>query len=186
MGLPSIRNSKVAKSIDEAATLERFAVQVIPPQGIVVPSILSEEIVSIGGLEMLDKMPEIVRQISLGHTRVFSSSFVEDTTIELNMVMNLNFSGAKANDMLIYKMWKQWARRHRNEFTGANSLKIDTVGNIIIDQHNKVGEVWRHVELINVLIMELTGLDETSIESQEPVQLTVNLVAEGFNVIMGG
>ncbi len=175
-----MHNNTNAMSLNDAATGERFVVQIIPPKGIVVPGMLSEEIVAINGLETMLRVPETIKQPAVGHERIFKASWIPDSSIPFNLVMNLNFSGKLGNEMEIYNMWMGWANRIYNKTTGATSLKRDYVGTVIIEQHNKAGYVWRRTELSTVIIDEITGLDEAAVESQEPMQLTVNLIAEKF------
>lgn len=183
--LPHIKNNTVAQENQEQVSPDLYEVQVIPPVGIPVPELLSDEIVSITGLDEIDKMPEVLRQRSKGHTRIFSGNFVEDTTITFNMTVNLNLGGNQANQNIIYKMFKEWARRNRDERNGVLRLKPDYVGQIILDQINRVGSPWRHLELLNVIIAEITGLDSAERENGEPMQLNLQLVAEDFDVDYG-
>ena len=184
--LPHIKNSKVAQDIAEALTLNTFNMLITPPSGIVAPSWLSAEIKTIGGLDALDKLPEIVRQKSRGHDRIFSGVFLDDTSLELTITINLNLHGNDANDAVIHKMFKSWARRQRNEDTGATSLKKDCVGSFLLQQTNKIGEIWRAVKGIRVLVQEITGLDEAGLEAGEPVELTVTIVVEDKEISYGG
>jgi len=184
--LPHIKNNKVAQDIAEDVTLNRFNVLVTPPTGLPSVSWLKEEIKTIGGLDKIDVLPEIVTQLSRGHTRIYSGSFVDDTTLELTMTINLNAHGDKANDVIIYKMFKAWARRNRNEKTGATSLKRDSIGTVVIEQHNKIGEIWRQVDCTRVMIQEMSGLDEASLEAGDPAELSITLRVEEFDVNYGG
>ncbi len=184
--LPHIKNSQVAQDIAEDLTLNRFNMLITPPAGIVAPAWLSDEIFSVGGLDALDKLPEIVKQKSRGHDRAFNGSFLDDTTIELTITMNLNLHGENADDAVIHKMWKSWSNRIRNEDTGATSLKRDCVGKCTLDQHNKIGGIWRSIQGIRVLLQEINGLDEAGLEAGEPVQLVAVIVIEDKKVSYGG
>jgi hypothetical protein len=178
MKLPHIESNVTTQNVDEAVTMNLFAVQFIPPAGVVVPEGIEDEIVSIGGLDVLDKIPDVVKQVSRGHTRNFSGAFIDDQTVELSMVVNLNMGGKKSNHILIHRMFKQWARLQRDDRTGALGLKKDYVGQIIIDQTNTVGDPWRNIDLRLAFIQEITGLDEIGLENGDAVQLNVTIVAE--------
>ena len=184
--LPHIKNNEVAQDIAEDLTLNRFNMQITPPAGVPNVSWLSDEIKTIGGLDAIDKLPEIVKQTSRGHTRNFSGSFVDDQSLEIALTINLNAHGEKANDIVIYKMFKAWARKHRNELTGETGLKRDAVGSFILEQHNKIGEVWRKVSGKRVLLSEFSGLDEASLEAGDPVELSVTMIVEEFDLELGG
>lgn len=186
MKLPHIKNSQVAQDVAEAVTTNLYQMLITPPSGIVAPDWLVDEIVSIGGLDAVDKIPEIIKQQARGHNRAYHAVFIDDTTIELTLVINLNAHGPQALEIPIYKAFKSWARRVRNEDTGSNSLKINTVGGATLDQFNKIGEVWRKLEFKRVLLGPITGLDEAALASDEPVSLNVTLVCEEFKVTYSG
>lgn len=177
--LPHIRNNAVANEQAEALTLNQFFCQIIPPAGVVTVDWLSDEIKSISGLEQIDAVPALVEQMSRGHKRVFMGAFLDDSTLTLTFTFNLNLHGDLANDAIIYRMFKEWARKGRDDRTGANSLKRDYTGQIILEQHNVVGEVWRKIEASRVIISEgITGIDEVSLENGEPAELVVVLTLE--------
>lgn len=180
--LPHYENSQSAMEQAEAVTNNLFEMTIQPPNGIQVPKTLTEEIFSISGLDILDSSPEISRQLAKGHTRLHSQVFLEDTTLPIEVVINLNLHGRDADQNIIYNMFKEWQRVKRNEKNGASSLKYKQTGKFIIKQTNVEGFVWRMIEASVVFIGNITGFDEQSIESGEPVQLTVQLHAEQYKV----
>lgn len=186
MKLPHVRNSAVAQGVQEAVFTSLYEMQLFPPDGIPFVDSLVDEIVSITGLDKLDELPAIKTQLSRGHTRVFTAPLLESTHLELEMKVNLNASGRNADQLVIYEMFKQWARRQRDERTGAMGIKIDCIGSGQLAQFNKKGDIWRRIRLDRILIESITGFDEVALENNDPVQLTVKIVVEEWELLDAG
>lgn len=186
MKLPHVRNSAVAQNVEEAVFNSLYEMQIFPPDGIPYVDKLVDEIASISGLDKLDELPEIKTQLSRGHTRVFTAPLLDSTHLELEMKVNINAQGRNADQIVIYEMFKQWARRQRDERTGAMGLKIDCVGSGQLAQHNKAGFVWRRIRLDRILIESITGFDEVALENNDPIQLTVKIVVEEWELLSAG
>lgn len=178
MKLPHIKNSQVAQEVAEAVFTNEYELQLFPPSGIPQVNWLVDEIVSISGLDKIDELPEIKVQTARGFTRVYSSPFVESTHLELELKINLNAHGRNADQIVIYEMFKQWARRNRDERTGVSGLKIDAVGSGQLIQQNKAGFVWRRLDFQRILVQSISMTDEIAFENGDPVQLTVKVVVE--------
>lgn len=186
MKLPHVRNSAVAQGVQEAVFNNLYEMQLFPPDGIPYVDYLVDEITSITGLDKVDELPQIKKQTARGHTRVFSAPMLETTHLELEMKVNINAQGRNADQIVIYEMFKQWARRQRDERTGAMGIKFDSVGSGQLTQFNKKGYVWRRLRLDRILIESITGFDDVSLENSEPIQLTVKIVVEEWELLDAG
>ena len=59
MKLPHIKNSAVAQNVAEAVFTNLYEFQIFPPQWVPALDYLGDEIVSIGGLDKVDVLPEV-------------------------------------------------------------------------------------------------------------------------------
>lgn len=181
MKLPHIKNSAVAQQIAEAVFSNLYEMQVIPPKGIPFIEHLADEITKIGGLGKIDELPETAIQKSRGHTRVHVKPYLDSTHLELELTINLNAHGLNADQIVIYEMFKQWARKHRDERTGAMGLKFDAMGQAEISLFNKAGFIFRKIYCKMFMVTEISAIDEVSLESGDPVELTVKAVVEDWD-----
>ncbi|WNN12305.1 hypothetical protein MA9V2_056 [Chryseobacterium phage MA9V-2] len=186
MKLPHVRNSAVAQQSAEAIFGALYEMQLFPPQGIPFVEYLKDEITSISGLGKIDELPEIVTQLARGHTRVFMKPYLDSTHLELELKVNINASGVNADQIVIYEMFKQWARRQRDERTGAMGIKANCVGSGELSQANKPGFAWRRIDLKRILIQSIEGFDEAALENGDPIQLTVKIVVEEWDLLDAG
>jgi hypothetical protein len=181
MKLPHIKNSSVAQQLAEAVFTNLYEMQIVPPKGIPFIEHLSDEITKIGGLGKIDELPETAVQKSRGHTRVHVKPYLDSTHLDLELTINLNAHGPNADQIVIYQMFKQWARKHRDERTGAMGLKIDSIGQAEISMFNKAGFIWRKVYCKTIMITEISAVDELSLDAGDPVTLTVKAVCEDWD-----
>ena len=181
MKLPHIKNSAVAQQVAEAVFSNLYEMQVIPPKGIPFIEHLADEITKIGGLGKIDELPETAIQKSRGHTRVHVKPYLDSTHLELELTINLNAHGPNADQIVIYEMFKQWARKHRDERTGAMGLKFDAMGQAEISLFNKAGFIFRKIYCKMFMVTEISAIDEVSLEDGDPVELTVKAVVEDWD-----
>lgn len=184
MDLPHFNTSRVATNKAEAVTGQTYEFILLPPDGVVIPDTVKQEAKNITGLDGVNKLPEIFRQQGRGHTRIFHSAFLDDTTLEITVTFNINLHGNDANDNKIYKCINEWARLIRDPDTGALGLKTNTVGSFIINHGNVRGITWRQITGENVLITNIEGLDELSFEDGEAKELTVTFLAEKYSSVL--
>lgn len=181
MKLPHIKNSAVAQQVAEAVFSNLYEMQVIPPKGIPFIEHLADEITKIGGLGKIDELPETAIQKSRGHTRVHVKPYLDSTHLDLELTINLNAHGPNADQIVIYEMFKQWARKHRDERTGAMGLKFDAMGQAEISLFNKAGFIFRKIYCKMFMVTEISAIDEVSLENGDPVELTVKAVVEDWD-----
>lgn len=141
--LPHYTNSQASMQNFEPIYTNLFEVTFSPPLSLNsanLPLVL-ENLTKIGGLDT-EKMPTVVEQRFKHAKRRYSSAFVDDTTVtlELNFEVNLN----DANSAYVYKTLRDWCNLVHDPRTGRMGLKKDYVGGpLVISMHNKVGEIFR-------------------------------------------
>lgn len=107
-------------------------------------------------------------------TRVFLKTPEKtDTEFSIKFNVNVNNSGS----MESWAALKAWYDLAWNSQTGALHYKADTIGTVIVNQHDKKGLVLRRVQFVN---SQLQGLDygELSFDSNEIMSVTAKFIAD--------
>lgn len=81
-------------------------------------------------------------------------TFPNDTTMEVNISFNLNHDDKNA--IYVYNVLKAWYDTVWNSQTGETTLLRNMVGDIIVNHHDKEGNVLRRVACRNCQMKSLT------------------------------
>ena len=139
--------------------------------------ILTQQVVSVSGLDALQKVAGANSQKFLGVDVSFLNPTLESTTAELTVVFNLNLRDV--TDAYVLKLFKEWGRLSYDIGNGKRSLKKDYVcESMHISEANRDGTVWREVIFKDVFITSLAGLETLDYTSSEARQLTVTFRAD--------
>lgn len=134
--------------------------------------ILSQQVVSVSGLDALQKIAAAGSQKFIGADVSFLNPVLDNTYAELTIVFNLNLRNV--TDAYVLALFKKWGQLSYNIGSGERKLKKDyTCEHMIISEANRDGTVWRRVTFKDVFITGMSGLDTLDYTSNEPRQLTV-------------
>jgi len=147
-------------------------------------NILSQQVVSVSGLDALQKVAGANSQKFLGVDVSFLNPTLDSTTAEFTIVFNLNLRNVV--DAYVLKLFKAWGRLSYDLATGARALKADYVCDTMhISEANRDGTVWREVVFKDVFITGMSGLDTLDYTSSEARQLTVTFRSDYWDETMG-
>ena len=139
--------------------------------------ILTQQVVSVSGLDALQKVAGASSQKFLGVDVSFLNPTLESTTAELTVVFNLNLRDV--TDAYVLRLFKEWGRLSYDIGNGHRSLKKDYICETMhISEANRDGTVWREVIFKDVFITGLSGLETLDYSSSEARQLTVTFRAD--------
>jgi len=172
----SYNSSKTNTNKDMPLFLTKFFVTfVLPPalQQKYGTDILTEQVVSIGGLE-LDKFPEIVEQKYKGISRRFGGT-VADTNVDLEFVFNVNVT--KEGRIYPLNVIRDWSRLIYNN-TGLVVTKEDYSGSVIIEVHNVKNEILRKVKVPVFFPKDPMPAMDLNYNEEAQYELTMGFVAE--------
>ena len=155
-------------------------------------AILSQQVVSISGLDALQKVAGANSQKFLGVDVSFLNPTLDSTTAEFTIVFNLNLRDV--TDAYVLKLFKYWGQlsytintSKTQETRGHRALKKDYVCDTMhISEANRDGTVWREIVFKDVFITGLTGLDTLDYTSSEARQLTVSFRADYWEETVDG
>lgn len=161
MPLPHFTNVDSHINKDEVIHKSLYEVDIILPSSISdlhknAKNILLENTIAVN----FPKYPALgkVEQRFKYSTRVFTmlpeSTSFEDLSIKFNLNQN------KDKQIYVYKILKDWYDLGWNNEDGSTSYKRDMVGDVIIYQHDKVGEVIRRVTCHNAMLYDFSGIEE--------------------------
>jgi len=153
-------------------------------------AILSQQVVSISGLDALQKVAGVNSQKFLGVDVSFLNPVLDSTTAEFSIVFNLNLRNT--TDAYVLNLFKAWGRLSYDIGNGRRTLKKDyTCDTMHISEANRDGTVWREIIFKDVFITALAGLDTLDYNSSDARQLTVTFRADYWeektaNYVIGG
>lgn len=183
--LPHITNSQAGRNKYEVLYKNIFEVYFDLPELLKKDfgqdsAILTEHVLSISGLNNLDKVPEAgTTQKFMGTTRTYQNSGVDDTSAEITVNFSLNLRNG--TDNYIYKLFKAWAKLNYDIATGNKSLKTDyTADWMRILVGNRAGDVYRKIVFKDVMLAgPIEATDEYNYDTNsEAVQLTVKFKSD--------
>ena len=133
-------------------------------------SLLTEQVTSVTGLDNLLKTPAAGQQKFFGADVSYLNPTLDTTYAEITIEFNLNLRNVIDNYVL--DAFMQWRNLNYNLGNGARYLKKDYVApKILIKVANRDGTVWRVVNLWDVMLVNITGLDGLDITTNESPKL---------------
>ena len=183
--LPHITNSQAGRNKYEVLYKNIFEVYFDLPEALKKDfgqdsAILTEHVLSISGLNNLDKVPEAgTTQKFMGTTRTYQNSGIDDTSAEITVNFSLNLRNG--TDNYIYKLFKAWAKLNYDIATGNKSLKTDyTADWMRILVGNRAGDVYRKIVFKDVMLAgPIEATDEYNYDTNsEVVQLAVKFKSD--------
>ena len=139
--------------------------------------ILSQQVISVGGLDDLQKPLSSYQMKYLGVDVTFFNPQLENTGIDFNITFNLNLRNV--SDAYVFKLFKQWMRLIYNMSTGVIPLISQArAESMTILEANRDGTIWRQVVLKNVVITGMQGMGDLNYTSNDARQLNVTFHAD--------
>lgn len=143
-------------------------------------AILTEQVVSVNGLDALQKTVQAGSQRFLGVDVSYLNPTLESTYAELQIVFNLNIRNA--TDAYVLKVIKAWEKMGYDLTDGTRTLMKDYVAdNLRIAEANRDGTVWRSVIFHKVMITNVEGINELNYDNREARTLTVTFRADWWD-----
>ena len=138
--------------------------------GINTIGILTEQVTNVSGLDNLLKTPAAGQQKFFGADVSYLNPTLDNTYAEITIDFNLNLRNVTDNYVL--DAFMQWRNLNYNLGNGARYLKKDYVApKILIKVANRDGTVWRVINLWDVMLINITGLDGLDITANESPKL---------------
>ena len=183
--LPHITNSTAGRNKYEVLYKNIFEVMFTLPVAIQGEfgsdtALITEHVLTVGGLDALDKAPEAsTTQKFMGTTRTYLNSGVDDTSAEITIKLSLNLRNAVDN--YIYKIFRAWSKLGYDIETGEKSLKTEYSADFLqISVGNRRGDIYRRVIFKDMILSKINGgmsdLDYSS--TSEVMELEITLKSD--------
>lgn len=134
---------------EEPVYQNNFIANIIPPAGISGGDLLTAQVINISGINTNPGSPA-VEQTYRGATRSYASGNLEQTTNDLTLNFNLNLN--ESNQLYVYNILRAWKKKIHDPETGRKGLKKDYVGQIIVEQFNRPGDIFRRITYFDCFI----------------------------------
>ena len=139
--------------------------------------LLSQQVKSVAGLDVLQKTPVAGEQKFLGVTVSYSNPILDTTAAEITMVFNLNLRDVTDNYVL--KVFKAWENISYDLSDGTRSIKQNYISdNMRVAQANRDGTIWRSFIFHNIILTEVSGLDDLNYDTNDAAELTIKFRAD--------
>ena len=146
--------------------------------------LLGQQVVSVSGLEALQKTPAIGEQKFHGATVSYINPVLDSTAADITVVFNLNLRNV--TDNFVLRVFKDWARICYDIQTGARLLKSQyCCSSLVIAEANRDGAIWRAYAFKDVMLASIQGLADLDYSATDAQQLTVQFRSDYWTEIMG-
>lgn len=174
--LNHVRNTRAARENFEPYVNSLFRLTFIPPEGVSGTEILTEQVLSVSGWK--EPGPEAIQQQYLSAKRNYAGTEV-DNTQNITIVFNLNLNNQYQN--YTYKTIKSWRKKVFDPLTGAQGLKKDYVGKIVIENFARDGQiVWSRTLHACWPSANIEDFSE-DFSASDPVQLNTTWIADWYS-----
>ncbi len=171
-------HGKIPGSHFEPVQGNLFEVTIICPEGVEGGDLLLQQVKSIGGLENIYRDIAPVQQKYKFSSRSYAG-MPDDTTLDLAVQFELNLNDS--NEAYTFNTLSDWYKLIYNPETGEMGLKKDYIGQMIVTQYNRTGDVFRTLTLYDVFIASGIPFAGTlDYSSPEPLVLDVTFKCDYF------
>lgn len=175
---PHVRNAEASNKYYDPMHASIFEVTFSVPNAIQKDinakdiAILAEQVVSVSGLDALQKTAAAGEQKFFGASSSFLNPTLDNTYAEITVEFNLNIRNA--TDAYVLRIFKEWAKLGYDLSNGQRRLMKDYVAPFMtIKEANRDGTVWRTVKFEKVMVTGITGLDALNYTDNEARKLSV-------------
>jgi len=129
-------------------------------------TILTQQVISVQGLDALQKTTAAGEQKFYGVTVSFLNPMLDTTAADITVNFNLNLRDV--TDNFVLRLFKTWANLSYDVLDGTRTIKQDYICDCLrISEANRNGQVWRAFIFHNVMLTGITGLDDLDYSSND-------------------
>lgn len=189
MALPHLRNSQAGVNKYDPVFKACFEVTFDLPEAIRAQfngdrTLLTEHVLTVTGMDALEKSPDIGSQKFMSTTRSFINPTIDNTSADdIGVTFSLNLRDG--TDNYIYKIFRAWARLGYDISTGERHLKKDYCSDWMkIRIANQAGDVYREVVFKDVMLKSVKMDDGLDYASNDAVGLEVHFTSDWWDDIV--
>lgn len=180
--LPHIRSASAGNEKWDPMHGSIFEVYFTLPDGIAAEfkaeeAILTEQVLTVSGLNALNKTVSAGEQKFFGASSSFLNPAMDNTYAEISMELNLNIRNV--TDAFILKVFKAWGKLGYDLTDGTRTLMSDyCADNLRIAIANRDGSVYRSIIFHKVLLTSITAQDQLDYSKNDAEKLQVTFRAD--------
>lgn len=146
--------------------------------------ILTEHVLSVSGLDALNRAPSTETQKFMGTDRTYIKPKLDSTRAEIEISFSLNLRNK--TDNYILKLFRAWARLGYDISTGERHIKPDYTSDWMkISRANVDGSIYQEILFKDIIINgDITGLDSLNYDSGEAQTISVKFVSDWWTETM--
>lgn len=134
-------------------------------------AILTEQVTSVQGLDILQKTTPAGEQKFFGVTVSFLNPSLDQTAADLTINFNLNLRNV--TDNFVLKVFRAWENLSYDISDGTRGIKMDYISDRMrIAEANRNGAIWRSYIFRHIMLTGVTGLDQLEYGNNDAIQLT--------------
>ena len=142
-------------------------------------TILTEQVVSVSGLDALNKTTGQGSQKFMGVDVSFQNPVLDNTYCEFTITFNLSLRNA--TDNWVHKLIRAWQNLNYNLQDGTRTLRDNyTSDSVRIAEANRAGTIVRAFNFYHVLLCEVTGTDTLDYSNNDARTLVVKFRADSW------
>jgi hypothetical protein len=156
MALPHIKNSEAGINLYDPVHKSIFEVYFTLPEALRAQfakdeMLLSQHVLTVGGLDALYKAPETDVQKFMGTDRSYIKPTVGETSANIEVEFSLNLRNG--TDNYILKLFRAWAALGYDISTGKRSLKKDYCAQWLkVSIANREGDIYQEIVFKDIMI----------------------------------
>jgi hypothetical protein len=133
--------------------------------------LLTEQVTTVSGLDVLQKTTDTGEQKFYGVTVSYLNPVLDTTAADITINFNLNLKNV--TDNFVLKVFRAWENISYNLADGTRSIKEGYISdNLRIAEANRNGDIWRSYIFHHVMLKSVTNLDDLDYTSNDARQLT--------------
>lgn len=133
-------------------------------------AILTEQVINVSGIDVLQKTTPPGQQNFFGVTVSFLNPVLDSTAADLTINFNLNLRNH--TDNFVLKVFKAWENLSYDLSDGTRGIKVDYISDTMrIAEANRNGEIWRSYIFHHIMLTGVTGLEDLDYSSNDARQL---------------
>lgn len=147
--------------------------------------LLTEQVITVSGLDALHKTTTASEQKFYGVTVSFLNPMLDTTAADLTVTFNLNLRDVTDNYVL--RMFIAWEKLSYDLMDGTRSIKKDYISdNMRIAQANRNGQVWRSFIFHHIMLTGVTNMDDLDYAANDAVTLQTTFRADYWDYDLTG
>lgn len=132
---------------------------------------LTQQVVSVSGLDALNKTTGVNSQKFLGVDVSYLNPVMDSTAADITINFNLNLR--YSTDNWVLRIFRMWGALGYDLSDGSRAIKADYCApTLTIAEANRNGDVWRSYQFNHVMLTSVTNLDDLDYSSSDARQLT--------------